>query len=328
MPPTLEVTWSRALEGADAEAYDRFLDGARGGCYAQTRAWAPAALAGRRFAARWFLARRDGRVVGSALVLRARALGPLVLPAAVVERGPVCDDLADLPAVLTALRRKALGRGVARLTVMPYWAGDDAGRATQHLQSTGFRAIQTVATAHARTLRVDLRAELFAGKANESLRRKLRQAERAGARARRGDRNDLDVLARLHAEMMGQQGRGSKPPAFFAALGDIVTAGERGAVFVCEHDGAPVSALFAARHGTVATFVMGASTTAPREFSKMAPSMAEAIRWAHATGCETFDLGGIPMEGDTDEKRLGIAQFKLDFAKSPVRLTEEHARWL
>jgi lipid II:glycine glycyltransferase (peptidoglycan interpeptide bridge formation enzyme) len=46
-----------------------------------------------------------------------------------------------------------------------------------------------------------------------------------------------------------------------------------------------------------------------------------------AEGCDAFDMGGIPMSGDTDEKRRSIAQFKLDFAKQPVSLVGEHARW-
>ena len=58
----------------------------------------------------------------------------------------------------------------------------------------------------------------------------------------------------------------------------------------------------------------------------MAPPMAAAARWARARGCTVFDLGGIPAEGDDDAKRASIAQFKLDFAKTPVVLTHEHAR--
>jgi lipid II:glycine glycyltransferase (peptidoglycan interpeptide bridge formation enzyme) len=60
----------------------------------------------------------------------------------------------------------------------------------------------------------------------------------------------------------------------------------------------------------------------------MVPAMAAAIRWAHAEGCDAFDMGGIPLEGDADEKRRSIAQFKLDFAKTPVSLVGEHARWM
>ena len=81
-------------------------------------------------------------------------------------------------------------------------------------------------------------------------------------------------------------------------------------------------------HSKIATFVIGASSMTKRSFSMMAPTLVTAIRWAHAQGCEVFDMGGIPLESDTDEKRQRIAQFKLDFAKVPVALTREYARWL
>jgi hypothetical protein len=324
-----DVTFTRSLSPTDAAAYDAFVDRARGGAWAQARAWAPVAVAGRRFTSRWLLVRGRGRVLGAALVLRPRAVGPLALPVAIVERGPVVDDLADLAEVLAALRRACPGR----VQVMPYWADDEADRAERILADAGFNASAAFDGAHARTLRVDLtdkkdEAAIFAGKQGESLRRKLRQADKAGAVARRGGRADLARLEALYAELMAGQGKGDKPRAYWDALGALVDEGRRGAVFLCEHEGACVSALYASRHGRLATFVLGASSGVAKEFSKMAPAMAAAIRWAHAEGCEAFDMGGIPLEGDPDEKRKSIAQFKLDFAKVPVRLVREHARWL
>jgi lipid II:glycine glycyltransferase (peptidoglycan interpeptide bridge formation enzyme) len=324
----LEVVYARELVREDARDYDAFVDAAGGAAYTQARAWAPAALAGRRFAPRSLLVRRAGRVIGAALVLRARAVGPVVAPAVVVERGPVVDALEELDAVLAALRRACLRRGVLRLQVMPYWAGHHADAAEQILARSGYRSVQTTGGAHARTLRVELREPLFAGKAGESLRRKIRQAEKAGCVARRGARADVATLARLHDELMAGQDRGAKPPAYWEALGALAEDGARGGIFVADHEGAPVSALYASRHGRLATFVVGASSTADKPFSKMVPSMTAAIRWALAEGCEAFDMGGIPLETDADDKRRSIAQFKLDFAKEPVRLVREHARWL
>jgi lipid II:glycine glycyltransferase (peptidoglycan interpeptide bridge formation enzyme) len=51
------------------------------------------------------------------------------------------------------------------------------------------------------------------------------------------------------------------------------------------------------------------------------------VEWARSLGCD-FDLGGVPIEGDTDPKRQSIAQFKRDFAKTRVELIGQHARWL
>lgn len=328
---SLTLTLARTLSARDRDAYDAFVDDAAGGSYAQARAWAPVAVAGRRFVPHYFLARRGGSVVGAALILRPRAVGPVLLPVAIVERGPVTAEVDDLPDVLAALRRALRRRGVIRLQVMPYWADREADLATRHLARAGFRSVQAFDGAHARTLRVELvgktDATVFAGKPGEALRRKLRQAEKAGATARRGTRADLRALEALYAALMDGQGRGGKPKAYFDALGKLIDEGRRGAIFVCEHEGAVVSALFASRHGRLATFVLGASSAAEKSFSKMAPAMSAAVRWALADGAEAFDMGGVPLEGDPDEKRRSIAQFKLDFAKTPVALVTEHARW-
>jgi lipid II:glycine glycyltransferase (peptidoglycan interpeptide bridge formation enzyme) len=328
----LDVTFAKELSAADAAAYDAFVDEARSGSYAQARAWQRAAIADRRVSPKWLLVRRGGRMIGAAFVQRRLTVGGLPLPLATVERGPVTASLDDLGDVLRSLRLACLSRGIVRLRVMPYWSGADAAEAERILRQAGFRSVQDFDGAHARTLRVELAgkddASVFAGKDGESIRRKIRQAEKAGAVARRGDRADIPTLARLHAEIMAAQGMPSKCGVYWSSLGDIVERGSRGAVFVCAHEGEPVSALYASRHGSRATFVIGAASPASRSFSKMVPTMVAAIRWALASRCADFDLGGIPLDDDRDEKRRSIAQFKLDFAKTPVPLVGEHVRIL
>jgi lipid II:glycine glycyltransferase (peptidoglycan interpeptide bridge formation enzyme) len=328
----LDITFTAALSPADAADYDRFATAARGGCYAQDRAWAKVAVSYRHFAPRWFLARRKGVVVGTALVLRPMLFGIVPLPLAIVERGPTTNSLGHLESVLAALRAQTMRAGIARLSVMPYWAGDEAREAERILENAGFRCVQTPSGAHARTLRVDLRGKsdetLFVGSQSAQVRRRLRQAEKAGAVARQGTHADVDHLAAFYKELMQSQNHTAKPTSYFHALGELVKNENHGAIFVCEHDGAVVSALFISLHGKIATYVMGASPMTKRSFSATTPPLAAAIRWARAHGCDFFDMGGIPLEGDTDEKRQSIAEFKFDFAKGPVPLTREYARWL
>jgi Acetyltransferase (GNAT) domain len=321
--PFMDLLWTSRIAGADADDYDLFVDTARGGSYAQARAWGPVAIAGRPMTLRYFLARDGGRVVGAATILRPMA-GPLPLPVAIVERGPVAADPADV------------GRIAQALVVMPYWAGDDVATVESQLAAAGFSNVQAPDGAHTVTLRLEIGARsdeaILAGKDRESLRRKLRQAEKAGATVRRGEVGDVRVLEQLHAELMKGQGRDAKPSVYFErlasnVLGPASAGAPRGALFVCTHDAEPISALFAALHGKIATFVIGATSAAPRSFSKMALPMMSAVRWARDQGAELFDLGGIPMDGDTDEKRAQIAQFKFDFAKTKVPLVGEHARW-
>jgi len=332
------ITWKRTLEGREAEEYDRFVERAAGGHYAQARWWAPIAQAGRPFRSSFVLAREpDGRVVGAAHVLRV-IVGAVPLPVAVIERGPVVEDPARLPSVLARLAAVARRRGIFRLNISPYWEDERAASLGRALGGLGWRNRQTANGPHAATLRLataDLNeAILFAGSAFAPLRRKINAAEKAGARARRGGAADLPTLARLHGALMGRQGLPQKSGAWLqavaaAGLEAAAPEGDRLGLFITEHEGAPVAAALMVRHGRLVTYAVGASdsTSPAAKFSKMVPSFVAAIRWCRELGCD-FDLGGVPLADDADPKRNSIAQFKRDFSQKRVELLGLHSRWL
>jgi peptidoglycan pentaglycine glycine transferase (the first glycine) len=326
---SLDVVWAKSLSAADGDDYDRFVRESAAGHYAQTRAWARVAHATRPSVLRWFLAREAGRVMGAALVVRT-ALGPFPLPVATVDRGPVVRAPGDLARVTAALVHAARADGVLRLAVMPYWADHAADEATRALEALGFRDVQRPDGAHAETLRIHLATttdEALVGPGRERLRRRVAQAERAGARARRGTRTDFEEHRRQTSRMMRAQRRSTRGASHYDALWeDMLEGGSRGALFVCEHEGRIVATVVALRHGDFAVYAQGATTLEPSKISKSVPPLLAAIRWAREEGCRVFDLGGIPTTDDTDDKRRRIAHVKLDFANAPVRLVREHAR--
>lgn len=326
----MDVTLRASLSARDAEDFDRFAEEAKGGHYTQTRRWADLAVAGRPLRARYFLARDHGKVVGSGVVLQPHAsfLGAPVLR---LERGPVTDDPERVAEVSRALCRAARLRGIGRVQVMPYWAGDEAAAVERSLREVRFRSVQELDGAHACTLRIAIGgkkdADILAGGERRKLRSELKQAEQKGARVRVGTADDVKTFARLHADLMGRQGKGTKPDAFYDCLAERVGPDGPAAIYLCEHEGEPVAAVLVVRHAKQTTFVMGASDASRRPFTKMAPALMAAIRAARDAGGEVFDLGGVPLPEDHDEKRVNIARFKFDFASSPVRLVGEHARW-
>ncbi len=330
MAVPLHIVWTSELSASDRVDYEELVTRARGGHFAQLPAWDEVTRSIRPLSTRYLLVRRpeDQRLIGCARLTRPTVMG-IPLPVATVERGPVVDDLSHLATLLANLRYGA-PRGIARVSVMPYWADGEAVEAAKVLAAEGWKDAQEPDGSHVRTLRMPLveGGELFAGKERESLRRKLRQAEKAGATVRQAGADAIDPLHALHQALMSGQGKTSRPRAYFEAIHRAFVAppSGRGAFFLAEHEGETLAALFVVRHGPLATFVLGASSSVDRPFSKMAPPMAAAARWARDQGCAVFDLGGIPDKGDDDPKRASIAQFKLDFAKSPVVLTREHAR--
>jgi vancomycin resistance protein VanK len=214
---------------------------------------------------------------------------------------------------------------------MPYWPDDDVDRVEQALRDVRFRSVQELDGAHARTLRLAIGgkkdADILAGGERRKLRSELKQAEQKGARVRVGTATDVAAFARLHADLMGRQGKGTKPDVFYDRLAERLGPDGPASLFLCEHEGDVVAGVLVVRHAKQSTFVMGASDGSRRPFTKMAPALIAAVLAARDAGCEVFDLGGIPVPEDHDEKRVSIARFKFDFASAPVRLVGEHARW-
>lgn len=324
----LETTWTSELSPEDGDAYDAFVANARGGHYSQTRDWARVIIAGKPFVPIYFMARRNGELVGAALLLRTRLGVPL--PFVQCERGPVCDDPGDLSEVLAGLKREAWRHGVLRLSVMPYWVGEDAAATEGMLRCSGFSDCQDFAGRHARTLRLDLGAveadDPFAGLAKA--RREASRAERTGGSARRGTAADLPAFRAMHEALLRRDGKKLPGDRWYDALAWYFLAErERGAMFVCDFEGQPVSAIFVTCHGGVATYVLGASAAGVARFPKMILPMKSAVSWAKQNGARVFDLGGIPLLGDPDPKRANIAEFKYSIARTEVSLVHEHVRW-
>lgn len=323
----MDVTFEDEATHAD---YDAFVLGSPAGHCAQTRAWAEVARAGAHVGTRLAVAREGGRVVGTALVLRPRVAG-VGLPWAWVERGPVVAEIGRLAEVTRGLARALRQRGVARVRVQPYWAGDAAAQAEEALRSIGLRDVQTPDGPHACTLRLSLTgksdAQLFAGKSKEQVRWRAKQADKAGAVARRGEHRDWRRLRELHAGLMRAQGRRDKPDTWWDAVARFASDDARGALFACDFEGRTVAAAVVLRHGALATYAWGASVPDRLPFSKAILALVAAIRWARDVGCATFDLGGVPLEGDDDPKRKAIATFKYDFDHQRVRLVREHGGW-
>jgi lipid II:glycine glycyltransferase (peptidoglycan interpeptide bridge formation enzyme) len=329
---SIDAIWTSALSGSEGDEYDAFVAGAKGGHYAQTRAWGKT-LSANLMALEYFLARRSGRVVAAGLVRRPLVARRLALPLLKFDRGPVLNNPDDADDVLRALLRSARSRAGLRVSVMPYWSGDTRMAIEEALRRNGFADVQRVDGSHVRSLRLDLTAlpqdHLFEGTALSKVRREVRRAERAGASVRPARQEDLARFRQIHENRLRSQRKRLPRPEWYEALGRYFFDDKRcGAMFVCELGGDLISIVFVARHGSVATYVMGESTDGEVSFPKTIQPMACAISWAKAAGLSAFDFGGLPHEDDRDLKRLRIGEFKRSFARTEVAFVHEHARWL
>ncbi len=99
-------------------------------------------------------------------------------------------------------------------------------------------------------------------------------------------------------------------------------------LFVADFQGRTLATLMVFAHGKQAYYFYGASSDEERNRSATYPLQWEAIRWAHAQGCEEYDMWGIPDEAtdvDADEAEAredglwGVYRFKRGFGGSVKR---------
>jgi lipid II:glycine glycyltransferase (peptidoglycan interpeptide bridge formation enzyme) len=99
-------------------------------------------------------------------------------------------------------------------------------------------------------------------------------------------------------------------------------------LFVADFQGRTLATLMVFAHSKQAYYFYGASSDEERNRKATYPLQWEAIRWAHAQGCEEYDMWGIPDEAtDVDEDEAearedglwGVYRFKRGFGGSVQR---------
>jgi len=171
------------------------------------------------------------------------------------------------------------------------------------------------------TVTLDLRrgeAELLAGM-KQKTRYNVRLAEKKGVRVRPGSGADLDLLYRLYAETSVRDGFVIRAADYYRdAWGSFIRAG-LAQPFVAEVEGEPVSALILFTFARTAWYMYGMSRAAHREKMPNHLLQWEAMRWAKANGCETYDFWGAPDEFDESDPMWGVWKFKEGFGGQVVR---------
>lgn len=171
------------------------------------------------------------------------------------------------------------------------------------------------------TVRLDLTPSLEALLAGmkPKTRYNVRLAERKGVRVRAGTAGDLDLLYRLYAETSVRDGFVIRSLDYYHdAWGRFMTAG-LAQPFIAEVDGQAVSALIVFRFAGTAWYMYGMSLEAHRDKMPNHLLQWQAIRWAKAQGCDTYDFWGAPDEFVETDPLWGVWRFKEGFGGQVVR---------
>ncbi|MBI3160778.1 MAG: peptidoglycan bridge formation glycyltransferase FemA/FemB family protein [Chloroflexi bacterium] len=152
-----------------------------------------------------------------------------------------------------------------------------------------------------RTIVVDLRGtedDLLA-RMKQKTRYNIRLAEKKGVVVRPSD--DVGLFTRM-IEVTGERdGFGVHSAAYYLRAYQLFQPGGMSELLVAETEGRPLAALMVFALGRRAWYLYGASTDEQRHLMPTYLLQWEAMRWARARGCESYDLYGVP---DVDEETL------------------------
>ncbi|HID86706.1 MAG TPA: peptidoglycan bridge formation glycyltransferase FemA/FemB family protein [Anaerolineae bacterium] len=266
-------------------------------------------------------------VAGAQLLFRPLPLGSL----AYVPRGPVADpsDRDLLAFLLSALHRVARQERAIFLKLEPPWEDDPSLDA--FLRAHGFRpSPQTIQPRT--TLLLDLTADLdeLLARMKPKTRYNIRLAKRKGVVVREGSEEDLSIFYRLLQVTSQRDGFAIHTREYYEEAWHRFAPRGMARLLVASYRGEILAGLMAFALGRTAWYLYGASSDRHRNLMPNHLLQWEAIQWAKARGCTTYDLWGIPDEvgralarGEEPEQGTGglwgVYRFKRGFGGRVAR---------
>jgi len=241
-------------------------------------------------------------IAGAQMLIKSAPLG--VASMAYVPRGPVGDWLneAVMPLLLDELHRIARGHRAVFLRIEPSLL-DDSPCASK-LQSYGFKSSLYTNQPRA-TIVVDLSQgmEALMMQLHQKTRYNIRYAAKQGVTVRVGTQEDLPMFHRL-MEITGQRGEFAvRSLDYYQQEWQTFSATDQMKLFIASYQNKPIAVNMTAVFGGCGAYLHGGSSGQHGNLQPNYLIMWEAMQWAYAQGCYTFDLWGIPDE-------LGISVYQ------------------
>jgi len=256
-----------------------------------------------------------------------RSAGRGLLKVMYVPRGPLLDwnDAALRARVLDDLQRLAHHERAILLKIDPDVAapaspGGRGGGVEGELPGRAWRfSPDQVQFRNTVTLDLTCSEDELLAAMKQKTRYNIRLAAKKGVTVRLGTSADFGLLYRLYAETSLRDGFVIRPAAYYADVwGTLIRAG-LAQPLIAEVGGEPVSALVLFTFAQTAWYFYGMSRDAHREKMPNHLLQWEAIRWAKAHGCATYDFWGAPDELVETDSMWGVWKFKEGFGGQFVR---------
>lgn len=139
----------------------------------------------------------------------------------------------------------------------------------------------------------------------------IRLALRTGVQCNVCGTEMLDVFCRLMEETGQRDGFQVRSKEYFEQV--LNAYGENARLYICTHDGTPLSGALAIRDGQKVSYVYGASTAKHRNLMPNYLMQWNMINWAIESGCNKYDFMGIPHYDNPEHPNYGVYRFKKGF---------------
>jgi lipid II:glycine glycyltransferase (peptidoglycan interpeptide bridge formation enzyme) len=239
--------------------------------------------------------------------------------AAVVNRGPVCDDLEMWEAASDELAGELRREGVAFFDASPEWIQQPAEESPSFLKRAQWKSLGGVRA----SLRLDLTPsaeDLFANFA-KTTRYEVRRAERMGAVVSAASNDaDIDQFLGLYEGLAARKGfPADSAERMRREIHWLMTADSRGALLLAKVNDAVCGGAVIGRAGRRCWYIWGANEKGQVNVGHIV--QWHALQWAKSRACSEYDFGGY-----TPGATSGPAWFKAGFGGAVVHFVVPYRR--
>lgn len=247
---------------------------------------------------------------------------PLGFSIAYIPKGPVIlsdELLSELDTVCH--KHKAIF-----LKIEPFdWEPDTTW---QRLADSGWYRSEPIQPRRTVMIPLTLSAEEILAGMKQKTRYNIRLAEKKGIEVRQSE--DYALFAEMALVTGKRDGFGVHSAAYYQKINELFGVKGKAVLLMAYFENQPVAGIIVLAQGKTTWYMYGASTESERNRMPTYLLQWEAIKWAQSTGCEVYDLWGIPdhdeveLEALFESKQLhdglwGVYRFKRGFGGNVQR---------
>jgi lipid II:glycine glycyltransferase (peptidoglycan interpeptide bridge formation enzyme) len=250
-------------------------------------------------------------------------------------RGPLLDwgNSPLLNQVLSDLKRFTQSQGAIYLKIEPgvvLHAGTDQMALLEEgaqdnailraIQNNGYvRSADEVQFRNTMTLNLTKTEEELLAGMKQKTRYNIRLASRRGVKVSLGNRDDFEILYRMYAETSMRDNFTIRGANYYKDVWESFHHAGIAQPMLAHVDGQPIAGLIVFRFGNTAWFLYGMSRDVHRDKMPNYLLQWEAIRWAKAIGCDSYDFWGAPATLDDSDPLWGVYRFKSGFGAAFIQ---------